>query len=108
MSESKVESNIHTFLRIRPSKKPSGYFAADDFDSKVLNFHLPDNYKADYINNSKLNHQFQFTDVIGMEATQEEVFKKVGMGAVRNALDGYNSTVFAYGQTGSQLLSLAF
>ena len=33
-----------------------------------------------------------------MEATQEDVFKKVGVEAVRNALEGYNSTIFAYGQ----------
>lgn len=33
-----------------------------------------------------------------MKATQEEVFQRVGVEAVRNALDGYNSTIFAYGQ----------
>eukprot|EP00602_Paraphysomonas_sp_CaronLab_P007215 CAMPEP_0185034954 /NCGR_PEP_ID=MMETSP1103-20130426/25460_1 /TAXON_ID=36769 /ORGANISM="Paraphysomonas bandaiensis, Strain Caron Lab Isolate" /LENGTH=758 /DNA_ID=CAMNT_0027571817 /DNA_START=185 /DNA_END=2461 /DNA_ORIENTATION=+ len=36
-----------------------------------------------------------------MDATQEEVFKRVGTAAVQNALDGFNSTIFAYGQTGS-------
>ena len=36
-----------------------------------------------------------------MEANQEDVFKLVGMKALKNALDGYNSTIFAYGQTGS-------
>lgn len=96
------EVNIQTYLRIRPSKKPSGYFTIDDeSEGKRLNFTLPDTYKADYINNTKLHHNFEFTDCIPMDVNQDDVFKKVGVAAVRNALEGYNSTVFAYGQTGS-------
>jgi len=35
------------------------------------------------------------------------VFKKVGVAAVQNAIDGFNSTIFAYGQTGTKyVLSL--
>ena len=106
MSEklSSQEISIQTFLRIRPSKKPSGFFKVDDIKGGVLHFNLPENYKYDkneYINNSKLYHGFEFSGVIPMEASQEDVFNKVGIGAVRNALDGYNSTIFAYGQTGS-------
>ena len=103
---SKEDGNIQTFLRIRPSKKPSGYFKIAELESKSLTFALPDNYnsgdgRGDYINNTKLRHDFHFNDIIPDEAKQEEVFKKVGMAAVQNALDGFNSTIFAYGQTGS-------
>jgi hypothetical protein len=38
-----------------------------------------------------------------MTASQDDVFKRVGIDAVKNALDGYNSTIFAYGQTGTSL-----
>jgi hypothetical protein len=99
------EVNIQTFLRIRPSKKPSGFFKVDDINGSILHFDLPENFKSeknDYINNSKLHHGFEFTSTIPMEATQEEVFQRVGVPAVQNALDGYNSTIFAYGQTGTE------
>lgn len=99
-----LDGNIQTFLRIRPSKKPSGYFIQDDLDNETLQVNLPENYRSqsqEYINNSKLKHKYHFNGIITMDSTQEQVFKKVGTAAVQNALDGYNSTIFAYGQTGS-------
>ncbi len=95
------DSNIQVFLRVRPSKSPSGYFHKDDLEPNRLGFTLPDNYKSDYVNNSKLKHSFLFNGIVDMTATQDEVFKKVGVAAVQNAIDGFNSTIFAYGQTGS-------
>lgn len=104
-SQKQAEANIQTFLRIRPSKIPSGFFAPDDLEKDSLNVALPDNYKSDYINNSKLRYSFHFNGIINMDATQDEVFSRVGAAAVRNALDGFNSTIFAYGQTGSGKVS---
>eukprot|EP01036_Dinobryon_divergens_P027336 gene27336-36096_t len=101
-SSESVEANIQTFIRIKPSKHPSGYFAVDELDKDAsLVFSLPDNFKSDYINNSKLKHAFRFNGVIDAKASQDDVFKKVGTAAVQNAIDGFNSTIFAYGQTGS-------
>jgi len=116
-AQQQAEGNIQTFLRVRPSKNPSGYFFQDDLDKNTLCFSLPDNFKSDYVNNSKLKHEFHFNGILPMSATQEDVFKAVGSAAVKNALDGYgviiagknltyviprfNSTIFAYGQTGS-------
>lgn len=34
-------SHIRTFLRIRPSKRPSGYITVDEHDKTRLNFHVP-------------------------------------------------------------------
>jgi len=92
-------SNIQTFLRVRPSKTPSGYIAHDETQVVgALQFSLPEGVGVkDFINNSKIRHNFQFNGIIPMEATQEEVFKKVGIAAVQNAIDGFNSTIFAYG-----------
>eukprot|EP00624_Nannochloropsis_granulata_P005943 evm.model.NODE_4234_length_10529_cov_51.253872.1 len=53
------------------------------------------------INNNKTQHPFTFTGVLGMEASQEHVFAHLGYDAVTNALDGFNSTILAYGQTSS-------
>jgi protein tyrosine phosphatase (PTP) superfamily phosphohydrolase (DUF442 family) len=101
------DSNIQVFLRVRPSKNPSGWFQIDDLERNKIIFTLPDGFKqTDYINNSKLKHAFQFNGLIDMSATQDEVFKKVGVHAVQNAIEGFNSTIFAYGQTGSGKVSL--
>ena len=59
-SKSQVEANIQTFLRIRPSKKPSGYF--EEVNGESIKFMLPENSDtANFINNSKLKHQFHFS-----------------------------------------------
>ena len=42
-----------------------------------------------------------FDFVFSLEATQEEIFKKVGVPYVYDLLAGYNCTILAYGQTGS-------
>ena len=95
------DGNIQVYVRIRPSKQPSNYFAVDELEPDSLTFNLPDSYKSEYINNTKLKHSFNFNGILEMKASQEDVFKTVGTEAVQNALDGFNSTVFAYGQTGS-------
>lgn len=100
-AQKQAEANIQTYLRIRPSKKGSGYFSLDEEDEESLKFNLPENLKLDFVNNSKLRHNFHFNGIIDMKATQDDVFKKVGVAAVQNAIDGFNSTIFAYGQTGS-------
>ncbi|CAM9883698.1 unnamed protein product [Choristocarpus tenellus] len=101
--EGKDGSNhIQTFLRVRPSKEPSGLFMVDEFDQQRLNFNVPVEHKeVEYVNNTRTSHSFKFDGVLGGKATQEDVFAKIGRGAVENVLSGYNSTVFAYGQTGS-------
>lgn len=34
-------NHIRTFLRVRPSKRPSGYINVDEFDKTKLGFHVP-------------------------------------------------------------------
>ncbi|XP_029045056.2 osmotic avoidance abnormal protein 3-like [Osmia bicornis bicornis] len=43
---------------------------------------------------------YQFDAAIGPEASTETVYENVGSVIVEAVLDGYNGTVFAYGQTG--------
>jgi kinesin family protein 6/9 len=100
-AQKQAEANIQTFLRVRPSKNPSGYFAQDELEKGSLLVDLPSNYKEDVVNNAKRKHAFHFNGIIDANATQDEVFKRVGIAAVQNALEGFNSTIFAYGQTGS-------
>ena len=100
-SQKQAEMNIQTFLRIKPSKKPSGYIAPDDLEPDSISVNLPENFRSEYIDNSKLNFKFHFNGILPMTTTQDDVFKKVGIPAIQNAFGGFNSTIFAYGQTGS-------
>ena len=87
-SKRQAEGNILTFLRIRPSKKHSGYFVTDDLDVNTLVFNKPAHLKSEIINNSKARHEFHFNGILSMGAGQEDVFKLVGAAAVQNALEG--------------------
>uniref|UniRef100_K3WW28 Kinesin-like protein n=1 Tax=Globisporangium ultimum (strain ATCC 200006 / CBS 805.95 / DAOM BR144) TaxID=431595 RepID=K3WW28_GLOUD len=95
-----ADSNIRIFLRIKPSKKPSGFFSWDE-DASEMKYNIPKDVAAGLINNSRTSYKFRFDSVIGMDAKQTEVFDRVGRPCIENALNGFNSTVFAYGQTGS-------
>ena len=44
---------------------------------------------------------FAFDSVFGPEATQKDVYARAAQPVVQSFLDGYNGTVFAYGQTGT-------
>lgn len=49
----------------------------------------------------KTQKAFSFDKVFGMYSTQEEVFESVVKPIVQEALEGFNCTIFAYGQTGT-------
>ena len=98
-----MPNNIQIYCRVRPSRKPSGFFDIEP-DSKLLEFQLPPPDTHEQINNTKVSHRFMFDGLFGMQCTQDSVFDTVAKAAVDNALNGYNATIFAYGQTGSGAL----
>jgi len=46
-------------------------------------------------------HRFTFDCVFDMDSSQQEVYETTAKPAVISILQGYNSTIFAYGQTGT-------
>lgn len=46
-------------------------------------------------------HKFTFDHVFDIDSSQELVYDIVGKPAVNSTLEGYNTTIFAYGQTGT-------
>jgi hypothetical protein len=46
-------------------------------------------------------HRFTFDYVFDTESSQQEVYEQTAKPAVFSILEGYNSTIFAYGQTGT-------
>ena len=93
------DRGVKIFLRVRPTKKSSGYFKFENDEGRV-DFHIPTEQIHGHVNNTRQNYKFKFNGLLDMKTTQEEVFDKVAKRAVNNALNGFNSTIFAYGQTG--------
>jgi DNA replication protein DnaC len=46
-------------------------------------------------------HDFTFDKIFGPESTQEEVYEFTVKKAINKVIEGYNSTILAYGQTGA-------
>ncbi|CAL1547858.1 unnamed protein product [Lymnaea stagnalis] len=96
-------AQIKTYARLKPSKKAyPGY----EIGKNVLTVHIPDN--KDFLIQgpqqairSNLSYDIVFTDIFRPEATQEAVFDGVAKDIIQNFLNGYNGTIFAYGQTGT-------
>ena len=95
------DRGVRIFLRVRPTKKPSGYFKFSDEDGCKVDFNVPLEQIHGHVNNTRQNFKFKFNGLLDMKATQEEVFDTVAKPSIQNALNGFNSTIFAYGQTGS-------
>ena len=51
--------------------------------------------------NHFLPHNYTFDHIFDMNSSQKEVYEIAAMPAVNSLLEGYNSTIFAYGQTGT-------
>ena len=92
-----ADSSIDVFLRIRPSKNPSTYFERDEIDDNKIRCKVPVN-DTTFVNNSRSHYEFEFNGVIDTNASQNDVYKTIGVPACNNVFDGYNSTIFAYGE----------
>ena len=94
------QNTISTYLRVRPCKRPSGFFELEAEDS-VVQVEVPKEAVAGMVNNKRNRWRFGFNGLIGTEAMQDEVFETVARPVVDSVIEGFNGTVFAYGQTGS-------
>ena len=46
-------------------------------------------------------HNYIYDKIFPAETDQETIFKEIGLPLLKKFLSGYNSTIFAYGQTGT-------
>ncbi len=87
MKKSKNQSSVRVVVRIRPfnnkEKNSSSIIKANKTTIKLAN-----------------KDTFTFDQVFNEESTQDDLYDDVGEKIVKNAFEGYNSCVFAYGQTG--------
>lgn len=49
---------------------------------------------------SEISKTFSFDAVYGVDSTQQLVYNESAFSLVESVLEGYNGTIFAYGQTG--------
>jgi len=89
--------NIQVFVRVRPlnqSERDQGSWA-------VLNTVGPREVEVQEKPNNSLTKKFNFDRVFGPKTSQEDVYKTVVGRLINEVTQGYNCTVFAYGQTGT-------
>ena len=79
--------NITVGVRVRPSKEMEGDVLQIDGTQLVVD------------NDEK--KVFNFDTVLKSDVTQEQVYQDLVQGKVEKFLEGFSSTVFAYGQTGT-------
>ncbi|XP_065889212.1 kinesin-like protein KIF9 isoform X2 [Dysidea avara] len=91
---------VRVFVRTRPTP----YFAYDKLellpDNKAVCVHCSRNEEQGYINNQVLDWNFKMDGVLH-NTSQDDTFEVVGREAVTGAMEGYNATIMAYGQTGA-------
>ncbi|XP_076114042.1 uncharacterized protein LOC143082305 isoform X1 [Mytilus galloprovincialis] len=93
---------IRTFCRIKPT---GDYYPEFEVSHDTLSLRVPEllrdynNPKAN--NRTTVHHEFHFNYIFKNVATQEEVFDVAAKDIVAGFLDGFNGTIFAYGQTGT-------
>jgi hypothetical protein len=88
--EGSGSSQIEVFGRMRPSAKLARNQFHLDKQEKNVEFRVPKDQAAGYINNKKELYEFQFNGLFDPSATQEEVFEIVGKPVVHSVLQGYN------------------
>ena len=95
--EPKTRTNVQVAVRCRPT--------SDDERSKgaveVLSCDPASHEVRIACNRPQGEKSFTFDKVFGPEATQADVFEYSVAPLVLSSLQGYNATVFAYGQTGT-------
>lgn len=71
-------------------------------NNNSIEVYLPEeSSKRNYVNNNKKIINFKFTSIFESNTSQDVIYNKIGPNLIKNALNGYNSTVFCYGQTSS-------
>ena len=106
-------AKIQIYARLRPTTKPFDGLSLKTPSSKdtntsstsgdmiMINTENKDEIQSMYSKAPGSKLRFKFSHVFDMQATQDEVFDTVAKQMIDAFLDGYNGTIFAYGQTSS-------
>jgi len=89
--------NIQVFVRVRPLNSTE----KNSRSWSVLDTPGTGEVVVKEKSNSSLTKTFNFDRVFGTNSAQQDVYKSVVGPLIKRVLQGYNCTVFAYGQTGT-------
>ncbi|XP_068683876.1 centromere-associated protein E-like isoform X2 [Montipora foliosa] len=91
-----TDNNIRVAIRVRP------------FIKRERDCHLQTHWRVDkntitQVSNGKLlqNSSYSFDQIFDVSSTTQDVYDEFGQPIVLSAMDGFNGTLFAYGQTSS-------
>ncbi|XP_050079203.1 kinesin-like protein KIF17 [Anopheles maculipalpis] len=91
-----MAENVKVVVRCRPMNKreqQSNCKSVIQIDNSLVNLDNPNDTNAP-------QKSFQFDNAYGYAATTENIYSDICYSLVESVLEGYNATIFAYGQTG--------
>eukprot|EP00808_Paulinella_micropora_P013698 g4238.t1 len=105
-SDSKVDSSVRVCVRFRPlapTKAPEDNTLEirRALEASQTAFGFGYEVKDNIITMEGVQRSFPFERVFLPDATTEKVYEEMGQALVDNVLEGFNATIFAYGQTNS-------
>jgi len=98
MSSQRDSQTVEVFVRTRPTANPSQAIQVDE-SKRSVGVHLS-KLGGGAINNQQSDWSFKYDGVLD-GASQEAAYESVAAPLVDAALQGYNATIMAYGQTGA-------
>ncbi|XP_016769515.1 kinesin-like protein KIF6 isoform X2 [Apis mellifera] len=103
-----VKNAIKVYARLKPEKDKKNildyeilYRPRKNLEEDFLILVSPIQKCKDYLDNRPESWNFSFYRIFEESSTQDEIFENVARPVIERALDGYNGTIFAYGQTAS-------
>ena len=90
-----ISEHINVFCRLRPAVDEETEGQAES----SVTFH--DHGTCVYSSGGKRENLFEFSACFGPQTAQSEVYENVAKPIVDSTIRGYNSTIIAYGPTGS-------
>ncbi|GBG25574.1 Kinesin-like protein KIF3B [Hondaea fermentalgiana] len=100
LARSKAGECVRVVVRVRPlnsTEKQEGYEAAAIVDEQRASISLTNPSAAA----SEPPKVFTFDQVYGPTAQQKQIYDRTAAAIVESVCEGYNGTIFAYGQTGA-------
>ncbi|XP_019933120.3 kinesin-like protein KIF17 [Aedes albopictus] len=91
-----MAENVKVVVRCRPMNKreqSSGCKNITQIDNSTVNLDNPNDSSAP-------QKSFKFDSAYGYAATTENIYSEICYPLIESVLEGYNATIFAYGQTG--------
>ncbi|XP_020892318.1 kinesin-like protein KIF16B, partial [Exaiptasia diaphana] len=102
-------ASVKVAVRVRPLNKRERDMDAktcifmEDKKTVISNFHAP-GASCDHSDKKDFTFDFSYWSADSSDkhyASQEQVFKDLGVDVIKAAFEGYNACIFAYGQTGA-------